>query len=364
MRWVGRCVALAAATATLVACAQYKLVGTFERYNEYFVGDLNHNLMVGRADIVVVGQNSGLTCRGHSEVTYKPPFGIGCAGQRGIAVMQCDDGRVVDATWEAESCTSGFGRGVDDTGAAVRFTFGQTEAEALADLEGARADVAGRPELPVYRPREVREERGFATGTAFAVAAGQFVTNFHVVDGAERVSLVVDEQLVPARVLAVDADHDLALIASDVDARPLPVAPRGSARVGEEVIALGFPIIDIYGQTQRATFGRINALRGLGDNPVFLQMDAGIQPGNSGGPLLDDRGRVVGVVTATLSVVALLESAGTIPQNANFAVQVEYLRDFLSRAAPNWASAGGGRGGSLADHVARSESSVLLVVTE
>ncbi len=109
----------------------------------------------------------------------------------------------------------------------------------------------------------------------------------------------------------------------------LPVRPTTELRKGDDVIALGYPLVSIQGQEQKATFGRVNALSGATGDDRFLQIDAPIQPGNSGGPLLDAHGNVIGIVTATLNQLETFRAAGVVPQNVNYALRTSFLFDLL-----------------------------------
>ena len=95
------------------------------------------------------------------------------------------------------------------------------------------------------------------------------------------------------------------------------------------IAALAFPNVDLQGIEPKYTDGRISSLAGLHDDPSRYQISVPVQPGNSGGPLLDSNGRVVGVVVARISDIAFLKSAGTIPQNINYAIKSSALKDFL-----------------------------------
>jgi S1-C subfamily serine protease len=222
------------------------------------------------------------------------------------------------------------------------------------------------------------------TGTAFFVTwEGHLVTNHHVVRGASRVQVQLgDGEFADARILAADETNDLALLHVDAIRRPLTLRSAPAVTRGEEVFTLGYPLIALQGQEQKATFGRINASTGMQGDARYAQIDVPIQPGSSGGPLIDRRGEVVGVVTSMLHPRAAMEAAGVVPQNVNYAIKGEYVRAIVERALPS----GGGvalgkaaeRGGSqradrAADRpaagpdysqlVAEAEKSVVLLRT-
>ncbi|MBL8673709.1 MAG: trypsin-like peptidase domain-containing protein, partial [Rhodospirillales bacterium] len=107
--------------------------------------------------------------------------------------------------------------------------------------------------------------------------------------------------------------------------RPLAFASSAGLKRGEDVFTLGYPSPTLQGQAQKATFGRINALSGLRDDPAELQTDVPVQPGSSGGPLLNRRGAVVGVVASSLARTA----GAAAPQNVNYAIKSDVVLDFL-----------------------------------
>ena len=95
-------------------------------------------------------------------------------------------------------------------------------------------------------------------------------------------------------------------------------------------MALGYPLVQIQGQALKASFGHVNALSGVKDDPRFLQIDVPVQPGNSGGPLVNEKGDLVGVVTATLDQIVTLKETGVLPQNVNYAVKLQNMRNILT----------------------------------
>jgi S1-C subfamily serine protease len=170
------------------------------------------------------------------------------------------------------------------------------------------------------------------TGSGFAVSdATHIVTNAHVVEQCRSVRVLLGTRAEPARVLAADAQADLALLQANLAMPRLALRGAPAVRLGESVIAFGFPLTGSLSQEGNVTTGNVSALAGLRDDPAYLQMTAPVQPGNSGGPLLDDAGNVIGVITAKLDAVAMAKRTGDIPQNVNFAVKASVLEDFLQR---------------------------------
>jgi S1-C subfamily serine protease len=355
---------------TLFGCSvKYKAIGSFDDYNEVFVGTVDHNLLAGSAQIIAETKNSKIKCEGQSYVTYIPPFAMGCAGQRGKAPLRCSDGRRVTIDWVAKSCTTGFGEGADQNGATFRLAFGLDDQAAQAELDRLSAEVAQKPKFPVYRPKEFRKEKGYSTGTGFFVTDDGFmVTNFHVVEGAAQVFVMSpkENKKLPATVVRTDPTNDVAILKVEAETVGIPLAQEFSGLKGEEVLTLGFPLVAIQGQEQKATFGRINSLSGIKNDIRFAQIDVPIQPGNSGGPLLNTRGEAIGVVTATLNQIITLRESGALPQNVNYAVKIDYIIPALKSVNIQRISTHNAIGSRLemSKIVSLRESSVMLVIAE
>jgi hypothetical protein len=134
----------------------------------------------------------------------------------------------------------------------------------------------------------------------------------------------------PAR---IDAALDLAVLTVPGLAGP-PMAFRDAPpiRRGEGVVAYGFPLAGLLSSDPKLTRGEVNGLRGLGDNPNQFQISAEVQPGNSGGPLVDMQGNLVGVVVSKLNAQAVSRRTGDIAQNVNFAIQGNAALAFARRA--------------------------------
>ncbi|HZQ02016.1 MAG TPA: serine protease [Reyranella sp.] len=349
----------------LAACtATYPVVGRFSDHNEVFLGTVNADLMSGQSFIEAKGKNTGLRCHGLSRVLYIPTASYllpVCAGQRGIAVLRCDDGRRLEADWEATSCTSGHGGGDDNRGARFEFAFGMSEQEAAAKLGIYQEEVSAKPDLPVYRPGEARKKQGVATGTGFFISSdGHLLTNHHVVDGATSVSVMIDGNERTAKVVRSDATLDFALLKVEGHFQPLPIGTSSRLERADEVFTLGYPLTILQGNAQKATFGRVNALSGPLDDPHFIQIDVPIQPGNSGGPLITREGNVVGVTTMTLSTIGSFKRTGAFLQNINFAGKIDGARPLLTDVQTRPPVAGSQ---SLQALIQNYEKSVVLVIS-
>ncbi len=168
------------------------------------------------------------------------------------------------------------------------------------------------------------------TGTAFYVNATDLVTAAHVVEGCTSVRHENGSRLT---VLQVDKALDLAVLVSrETSDAYLPLTGDTETGLGEKIMALGFPYRSLLGQGLTVTGGNVSALPRHDDAAAHLLFSAPVQPGNSGGPVLNRRGEVVGVVVSRLSDMKVLADTGSLPQNMNFAVSLAPLVAFLDRA--------------------------------
>jgi serine protease Do len=158
-----------------------------------------------------------------------------------------------------------------------------------------------------------------------ASADGYIVTNFHVVRGADAIVVrLADQSEYTAKLVGSDAKSDLALL--KIDARGLPAMPFGDSdrlEVGEPVMAIGNP----FGLDQTVTTGIVSAKeRFIGSGPYddFIQTDASVNPGNSGGALVDTRGALVGINTAIFS-----QTGGSV--GIGFAIPVNIAKEVLAQ---------------------------------
>jgi len=166
------------------------------------------------------------------------------------------------------------------------------------------------------------------SGTAFVVhPEGLLLTANHVVEGATSIEISCNGQ--PGQFAVVkssSASTDLALleVSGELGTASVLRLSQERAALGDEVFTVGYPLIGLLGRDQKYTEGTISALSGPAEDASFLQISVPVQPGNSGGPLVNGQGDVVGVVIATASAPTFFQVSGTIPQNINWAVKALY----------------------------------------
>lgn len=169
-----------------------------------------------------------------------------------------------------------------------------------------------------------------SSGTGvFVTNEGHLITNAHVVKDCLEIRVGTGEgSFETGQLVAKDPTNDLALV--KVAAKPQRLAAlRFGARQGENVEAFGYPLSEVLATSGNFTTGIVTALAGIGDDSRFYQISAPIQPGNSGGPLLDENGNLIGVVSSKLNFLSELTSQGDIPQNVNFAIKASVVANFL-----------------------------------
>jgi serine protease Do len=172
---------------------------------------------------------------------------------------------------------------------------------------------------------------GVSSGSGFFVTGeGHVLTNAHVVENCQAVSVTrPGEPPQGAGVIARDRTNDLALLLTTL--KPTATVPplRLGVRTGESVAVFGFPLAGLLPSTGNFTVGNVTATAGLRDDTRILQVSAPVQPGNSGGPLLDQEGNIAGVVVAKMDAIATAAATADIPQNVNFAIKATVAATFL-----------------------------------
>ena len=190
--------------------------------------------------------------------------------------------------------------------------------------------TAAAPAPAVAQARPNQQAQRVSTGTGFVVAPDRVLTNQHVVDGCNRVlARTADGRWLAATPPAqVDAALDLAVLTVPGNPGPtLPFRSGPAVRRGEDVIVYGFPLAGLLSADPKLTRGVINALAGVRNDQNNFQISAEVQPGNSGGPMLDLQGHVVGVVVSKLDNRRVQNV-----DNVNFAVKGEVAQAFLRRS--------------------------------
>jgi S1-C subfamily serine protease len=208
----------------------------------------------------------------------------------------------------------------------------------LDNSQPARSGVASEPSAPTAPSAPLVN----MSGTGFVISnTGHVITNDHVIKDCvgEVHGNLVGEGAVSMRIVSTDESNDLALL--QTPGKPVATAVIRSTGVhsGDSIIAVGFPFHGLLTSDLTVTTGIVSSLSGILNDSRFIQISAPVQPGNSGGPLLDTSGHIAGVVTAKLNALKIAKATGSFPENINFAIKTGALRDFLDNNVVSYRTA-------------------------
>jgi len=177
-------------------------------------------------------------------------------------------------------------------------------------------------------------------GSGFVIQQNGYVlTNYHVIKNATRITVKVPgHEAVPARVVTTDQEKDLAIVQVSLrNLAALPIASSEPVQVLDSVTVLGYPLPSELGTALSASDGKVNAVReGRTSDTQFFQIDANVNPGNSGGPLLNNHGEVVGIIVAKINSLQYAKDNGTLPERINFAIPINQAQELVRKIIPNF----------------------------
>jgi TPR repeat protein len=169
-----------------------------------------------------------------------------------------------------------------------------------------------------------------ASGSGFFITEdGYLLTNAHVVDEATRLTVRTSLGTFPASLVKADSVNDIAVLKVPGRFHPMSIIPSRTVKLGDVVFTIGFPNPQLQGIEPKLTDGKISSLAGAQDDARQFQISVAVQPGNSGGALVNATGNVVGIVAARLSDSAALKTSGALPQNVNYAIKSSYVLSLL-----------------------------------
>lgn len=217
-------------------------------------------------------------------------------------------------------------------------------ANTLNVFAGRIAGGAGAPRTGIY-------------GSGVVVSdTGDILTNAHVINNCARVR--IQPLGLPVKVVARDVRNDLALLRADgADLAPARLRAGRNVRLGDDVIAIGYPLKGVLSSGAVVTTGIVNAMTGVNDDTSAFQISATVQPGSSGGPIFDRSGNLVGIVRARL-----LPTAPANPQNVNFGINLATVSNFLDSHSVNYQTGPStARPAETADLVERARRSAVQI---
>ena len=218
------------------------------------------------------------------------------------------------------------------------------------NLNNRQLQQALAEKKPPPRKEQHPQPRSGSGSGFFVSKMGHVITNAHVVQNCNKVTIGDNaNKQVPAEIINTDRSNDLALLKlstlemASAESKSLiqklgivvvPLASKGLLRsedvkLGEKVLVAGYPFGEYFSNTIKVTGGLVSATRGAGDDSGQFQLDAAVQPGNSGGPIYDSSGNIVGVVISQLDKLKVAKAIGSLPENVNFGIKASTVRQFL-----------------------------------
>ena len=213
------------------------------------------------------------------------------------------------------------------------------------------------------------------SGTGFMFGSKDYViTNLHVIRGTKKIKVkFLNGEKIKAEVALKDPQNDIAFLKLErppqLPQSDLKVGDSSKVRMGDRVFTIGYPVHWVMGQNPKYTEGVVNALSGVKDDPKVFQISVQILPGNSGGPLFDQSGEVIGITQATLDPQLATESIGALPQNVNYAIKSSYIKKLFPMLPETLVS---NRGivvvpsepkNSLANFIDKAKNNIVLIET-
>lgn len=342
---MSRLVLLFLIAASLAGCASATVYGVVGDPDDLYTGTATG--YVDRSGTIELTNAKGNRCSGD--------FAYYAGIRAGHGLIACNDGQTATIRFVGLSSISGYGSGTSSTGNRVSFTYGLSREQSTLYLgvqgTATTATAPGGAAAPAAARR-------VATGSGFYInRQGHVLTNAHVVSKCKE--LTVSRQggaPIPASVVKSDTSNDLAVLI----AAPSPAVAAFRAgrpvRAGEAVVIYGYPMTGTLSSSGTVTNGSVSALSGFRDDSRYLQVSAPIQGGNSGGPVLDTAGNVIGIATASLGM-----RGRDVPQNVNFALKADVARTFLEASGVPVETAGAGRDLSVPDIGEKARAFSVLI---
>ena len=306
--------------------------GTYTQLNGVtYVGEWRHGdesygtLYLGNGE-KYVGEFWDRKAEGEGEYTY--PDGRSYIGNfkdnrnHGKGVFIHEDGSKYDGDWKY-----GEKHGV------ATFTFADGKVIKGTWIKG-KFDEFLDENLPKTSKKDENENSDqllkVSSGTGFYISdLGHIITNHHVTDGCKDMKVHSGGRVFDTLNVAEDVRNDLALLKVSETPSHVFALSIDSPYSLQEIVVAGFPFGERVSSTLKFTQGIVSSIAGLNNDYSHIQIDAALQPGNSGGPILDEYGNVVAVAVAKLSLKKILKDYGVVPENTNFGVKSSAVRNLM-----------------------------------
>ncbi len=175
----------------------------------------------------------------------------------------------------------------------------------------------------IKEQNESEELFPFGSGTGFVTSSGNdanIITNFHVIDDCDEVIIAHKGNRIKSKIYAVDRTNDMAILKAKINVSKVFTVALNDVQLLEDIIIAGFPLGKEVSANVKVTKGSVSSLAGFGDNSSNFQTDAALNQGNSGGPIVNYKGNVVGVAVATWVEEGV--------QGVHFGIKSSTLRSF------------------------------------
>lgn len=201
-----------------------------------------------------------------------------------------------------------------------------------------RSMLASNPDTKPKKPKEIspapsENSENMVFGSGFSISPTEVLTAFHVIEKAKKIYVrFPGEDWIEAKVKFRLQSLDTALLTIKKERKTFfSVLSASGLESGDEVFTIGYPVSYILGEEAKFANGFVASVSGIRDDKSLIQCSVPIQPGNSGGALVDKNGRVVGIVTSSAASIVFARTTGAFPQNVNWAVNIDYVIPLLKR---------------------------------
>ena len=252
------------------------------------------------------------------------------APYKGTWNLECPNFKA-DGSWTQESLSSnGIGKGFSDNGNVVSAYFSKNRqaiwgiANKFFDGQVSDIKIVEKPKKEKPKPK-LDDDKIVPAGSGsgfFVLKDGTIITNYHVIEGCEVNKVSYKGTQYNAKVLSVDKVNDIAILKTDIVPQRVFSVSDDDVSLLEDVVVAGYPLGKQISAAIKTHKGVVTALAGAGDNYSFFQTDAAINQGNSGGPIINQKGNVVGIAVATWVEEGV--------QGVHFGIKSSTLKTFAS----------------------------------